>query len=118
MSAGEQLTPMDRHERIPVEQIDVPRASERVHPAIRFGLAIVAIAVGCAAVVTSLMALLAGEVAPDAEGMAADTGEAWLMLLSGICWLLAGVCTWRESLTGTAIFFVLGLITGLMVTLA
>lgn len=116
-----QTTPMDRHEHIPPENIDVPRASTRVNPGVRIALAIVAIAIGCAAISTSVLALIAGDVAPppDPAGLrdAPDRGDQWLTLLSGICWFLAGVFTWRGSLWLTTIFFIIGLATGVLVTI-
>ncbi|MBX3438617.1 MAG: hypothetical protein KF861_14080 [Planctomycetaceae bacterium] len=104
--------------KYPTEE-EIEALPDYIHPATRWSLACIALVAGCVAAGLSVMRILGDEFipplvprGPDAQGQAA----AWIGLISGLCWMMAGITISRGRMTGTGIWFLLGLLTGLIGT--
>ncbi|MCA9073444.1 MAG: hypothetical protein KDA93_00320 [Planctomycetaceae bacterium] len=91
-----------------------------VHPATRLTLGVLCIAAGSIAMATGLMRILGGEVeaVPGAPPIdPTSLPAAWVGLVCGLCWLMAGITISAGRVTATGIWFLLGLISGVLVTI-
>lgn len=101
---------------------EIAELPEYIPPATRWALATISLVAGCVATGTSLMRIIGGDVAPrPAPGAppieVTSAAAAWVGLISGLCWIMAGVTMARGRITGTAIWFLLGVISGIVVTI-
>ncbi len=102
------------------DEEEIAQLPDYVHPATRFSLGIICIVAGCIAAATALMRILAGEVEAAPGGLPVDPTNlpaAWVGLVSGLCWLMAGVSISAGRVTATGIWFLFGIVTGVIVTI-
>ncbi|MGE0374897.1 MAG: hypothetical protein AB7I48_22195 [Planctomycetaceae bacterium] len=99
---------------------EIAALPEYVHPATRWSLAFISFVAGCVAAGMAVMRLVGDRMtAPPPEGPPLEvTGQAaaWVGLVSGLCWMMAGATISRGRLVGTGIWFLLGMITGVVGT--
>jgi hypothetical protein len=100
---------------------EIAELPDYVHPATRWSLAFISFIAGCVASATAVMRLVGGanaEIGPDGQPvqLVSDTA-AWCSLMSGLCWMMAAVTVSRGDLKGTAIWFFLGIASGVLVTI-
>ena len=100
---------------------EIAALPEYVSPATRWSLGIISFIAGCIASSTAIMRLIGGEVVePPPNGPLIDVASqptAWVGLISGMCWIMAGFTISRGRLTATAIWFLFGIVTGIVVTI-
>lgn len=102
------------------DEEEIAALPDYVHPATRFGLGIICIAAGCTAAGTGLMRILGGEVeaVPGAPPIdPTSLPAAWVGLVCGLCWLMAGLTISAGRVTATGIWFLLGMFSGILVTI-
>ena len=105
--------------KYPTEE-EIAQLPEYIHPATRWSLAFISFIAGCVAAGISVMRLVGDKLdvglvdQPAIE--VAGQGAAWVGLVSGLCWMMAGVTIWRGRIVATGIWFLLGMITGIVVT--
>lgn len=105
---------------------EIAELPDYVHPATRWSLAFISFIAGSVAAWTAVMQLagtsLLGlfgwdiiEPLPDAPplGLAAKA-SAWFGLICGLCWMMAAITIARGRVTATAIWFLGGIVTGII----
>lgn len=105
--------------RYPTEE-EIASLPPYVHPATRWSLAFISLVAGCVAAGLSIMRLAGDRLLPPLVRHPAEVpvshAAAWVGLISGLCWMAAGITISRGRLVGTGIWFALGVITGLVGT--
>ncbi len=102
------------------DEEQIAQLPEYVHPATRFSLGLICIVAGCVSSATALMRILGGEVEVAPGTVQVDPSSlpaAWVGLVSGLCWLMAGISISAGRVTATGIWFLLGIATGVLVTI-
>ncbi len=99
---------------------EIAQLPDYIHPATRWSLAFISLIAGCVAAGLSVMRLVGDKLdvslveQPPAE--VAGQGAAWVGLICGLCWMMAGITISLGRITATAIWFLLGMISGIAVT--
>ena len=102
------------------DEEEIAKLPDYVHPATRFSLGVICLVAGGIASVTGLTRILGGEVEALPGAPPIDPSSlpaAWVGLVSGLCWLMAGVSISAGRVTATGIWFLLGIVTGFIVTI-
>ena len=109
-----ETTPADVEAHTPglLHNSETPRASEETNPIVRSLLAALAVGLGFAAICWGIGGMFFTDAANDSNDFIAAS---WT-LGGGVCFFLAGIFIWRDSLPLTGLFAVGGLICGLFST--
>jgi len=101
---------------------EIAELPDYVHPATRWSLAVISLVAGCVASGTAVMRIVGGDITerplPGADPVeVTSAAAAWVGLISGLCWMMAGVTISRGRITATGVWFLLGIVTGIVVTI-
>lgn len=119
--SADPASPLWSEPRYPTDE-EIAELPDYVHPATRWALTVIAFVSGCVASAAAVMRIIGGDIterpAPGAAPVeVTSTAAAWVGLVSGLCWMMAGVTMSRGRITATGVWFLLGIITGIVMTI-